>query len=354
MSDKIKYGIQTAAPNAATGLLKTAYSQMNHDLTGVHEPFLVHSPAQDVLLGLWSAYRESLLASGLVSRALKETVTVTISKINQCPWCFEAHQISLYAVGASNTVAALAHNRSGLHLDERTTSLIEWAQATLTPQADILQNPPFSPAEAPEIIGTALVYHYITRMVNALLVESALPAQSWLKEPLKRIFGMIFRPFARQNIPQGETLILLPEVPLPADLAWANGSPAIAAAFARFAAAVESACQRTVPEPLREFVQAYLDSWHGEDRGISRRWVDDAVKPLHPDFQALGKLMLLGAIAPYQIDEGVVADFCRLLPGDRALIEALAWASFAAARRIGSWLVPMSWPVSSGSAAAAG
>lgn len=343
MTDKIKYGVQPISPQAATGHLKQAYAQMSHDLIGVHEPFLVHSPSEEILLGLWSAYRESLLATGRVSRSLKETITVTVSGINKCPWCFDAHQISLYAVGAGKTVTAISKPDKSARLDDQTAAIIEWARATRTPGASILQEPPFSPAAAPEIIGTALIYHYLTRVVNVLLVESALPAQSWLKAPLKRILGLVFARFARQIIPQGETLHLLPEARLPADVEWATSSPTIAGAFSRFAATIEKAGSRTVPAPVRQLVKEYLRSWNGEDPGMSRGWVERIIQPLDAEMQPQAKLILLGAIAPHHVDEGVIAAFRNVLPDDEQLIESLAWGSFTAARRIGSWLYPLQW-----------
>jgi AhpD family alkylhydroperoxidase len=347
MTDKIKYGIQPISPQAATGHLKQAYAQMSHDLTGVHEPFLIHSPSEEILLGLWSSYRESLLARGRVSRALKETITVAVSQINQCPWCFDAHQISLYAVGAGKTVTAISKPNKPTRLDDQTTAILEWARATRTPGASILQDPPFSPAAAPEIIGTALIYHYLTRVVNVLLVENAfpdtIPSQPWLRTLFKQIFGLIFAPYARQVIPQGETLSFLPETPLPADFAWAQPSPNIAGAFSRFAAAVENAGKHSVPAPVRQIVQDYLYSWNGEDPGMSRGWVERIIQPLDAEMEPQAKLILLGAVAPHHVDEDVIAAFRNVLPNDEQLIESLAWGSLAAARRIGSWLYPSKW-----------
>lgn len=337
---KIKYGIQPVSPKTATYHIKRAYTQISHDLLGVHEPFLIHSPSENVLLGLWAVYRESLLARGIVSRELKESITVTISQINQCPWCFEAHQISLHAVGASDTVTAITKPNQSSQLDAKTSAIIEWARATKTPNAKILAIPPFSLSEAPEIIGTALLYHYITRMVNALLVESALPPYMWLKEPLKRFLGVIFKPYANKKIPQGETLEFLPESPLPSDFEWAKNHPTIGGAFARFITVMEIVGAQTLPIEVREVVQSYVNTWQGQDPSMSRGWVDTVIQSLGANMQPLAKLTLLGAIAPYQIGESVIDAFREILPSDYDLVQALAWGSFIATRKIASWIVP--------------
>jgi hypothetical protein len=217
-------------------------------------------------------------------------------------------------------------------------AIIEWAQATRTPTAAILQTPPFSDTEAPEIIGTAIVYHYLTRVVNVLLVESWFPSQKWLKTILQKFAGVFFTRFTRQHIPQGETLALLSASPLLLDFAWANSSPAIAGAFARFAAVIENAGQRTLPIEVRQVVQHYVNEWQGADPGISRQWVEKVIQPLESHHKPLAKLVLLAAIAPHQVEDTIIAAFRSVKPDDQALIDAVAWGSFSAAHRIGSWL----------------
>ena len=50
------------------------------------------------------------------------------------------------------------------------------------------------------------------------------------------------------------------------------------------------------------------------------------------------RLALLTALASYQIDKDTIAAFRAQQPGDDKLIAATAWASFTAARRVGTWL----------------
>jgi hypothetical protein len=51
-----------------------------------------------------------------------------------------------------------------------------------------------------------------------------------------------------------------------------------------------------------------------------------------------GRLVLLTALAPYQVDERVVRAFIERFPGHDRLLNALAWGSLTAARKIGTWL----------------
>jgi hypothetical protein len=81
-----------------------------------------------------------------------------------------------------------------------------------------------------------------------------------------------------------------------------------------------------------------LENWHGERRGPSRAWVESAVSGLPQADQPAGRLALLTALASYQVDRSVVRTFRASQPGDAALVELTAWASFAAARRVGAWI----------------
>jgi hypothetical protein len=54
--------------------------------------------------------------------------------------------------------------------------------------------------------------------------------------------------------------------------------------------------------------------------------------------RAAGRLALLTALASSQVDRSVVQMFRASQPGDSTLVELTAWASFAAARRVGTWI----------------
>ncbi len=54
--------------------------------------------------------------------------------------------------------------------------------------------------------------------------------------------------------------------------------------------------------------------------------------------QAEGSLALLTALAPYQVDEEIIRAYRSQHGTDARLVGVVAWASFAAACRIASWL----------------
>ena len=333
----IKY-IHAVAPNTAEGLTARVYPQIKKDFGALAEPFILHSPSPGLLAGAWSACRESLLV-GNVRRDIKEAVAATISRINQCPYCVDAHTIMLNATSAHDSADAIIHQHDDQIRDPAVRSIVEWAAATCSPGAEILFSPPFSREDAPEIIGTALFFHYVNRMVNVFLSNTPLPSDHpLLKGFLKRMAGWFFSKAIHRAKPLGTSLEFLPESELPADLAWAERSPNIAGAFARFAAVIDREGKDCIPEDVRDCVVKHVQVWDGNPPGLGRHWIEGAVNGLDDNSKDIGRLLLLTAFAPYQVDERVINAFTTHIKGDDRLLGALAWGCFTAVRRIGIWI----------------
>ncbi len=324
----------------ADGLVADVYDQMGRDFQVV-PPITVHSPMPKILAAVWGIVRESLVA-GPVSRVDREAVAAAVSKINDCPFCVDVHTTMLHG-GSEHTLAKRLLNGNVDNLPpSRTGRIVEWALAGHSPDAEIVKSPPFSEEEAPEFIGTAVAFHYINRMVNIFLDDSPIPVPSflkWLKAPLGRFAGLFFgKRILGLFVEPGDSLSFLPDAPLPDEFSWAKSNPTIAGAFARFASVIEVAGQTVVPVRVRELVQKHVDLWNGEDTGMSRQWVEDAVADLSDDEKAAGRLALLAALASYQVDEDVIRGFRQHFPTDEQLISTAAWASYTATRRVAGWL----------------
>jgi hypothetical protein len=101
---------------------------------------------------------------------------------------------------------------------------------------------------------------------------------------------------------------------------------------------IEEAGKRALSDEVRSSVLNAAQYWNGSDQGIDNKWYDKAMAPLTVMDIAAGRLALLTAFAPYRVDETIIGAFSTRYPGDDLLIAALAWSSFTAARRIGTWL----------------
>lgn len=329
MAKSVRY----VKPVGTFPLVEELYQQIEADFM-LGPVLTLHSPAPAVMAGVWSLLRETLLA-GTADRAAKETVAATVSYLNTCPFCVDAHSALLHATGNHDVVSALANNRTPIQ-QSRLAALVQWTQSNrLATTATIA--PPFAPQDAPEILGTALTFHYINRMANLFLGDSFLPLPTAFKGLTRRAVGAMMGKRLVQPLPPGRSLRFVPAAALPVDLAWAQANAAVAGALAGFASIVEEAGALALPAPVRILTLRHLQHWQGEAPSISRRWVDDAVADLPADEQAATRLTLLTALASYQVDEGIIAAFRRYYPTDQQLIATTAWASFNAARRALTW-----------------
>lgn len=328
-------------PHEAGDLVARVYAQMEQDFGMLAPPVVLHSPAPTAIAACWAVLRESLLAAGEVSRAVKEVVAAAVSLGNSCPYCVDVHAATLRGLTRGRHAAEVAGDRLDAIDDPEVRAVAEWARhlgRSGGPGA------PQAPAgHLRELVAVGVVFHYLNRMVNVFLGDSPLPPEvpARARRGLMRLFGLMMTPAARRSGAPGRSLALLPEdLPpedlLPEDLRWAAGAPALAGAFAGAAALIEEGGERSVPPAVRALVADALARWDGTPPGPSRAWAAEAVSDLPPADRPAGRLALLTAMASYQVDDGIVAEFREGEPGDRALVELTSWAAMAAARRLGA------------------
>lgn len=316
------------------------YRQAERDFGMLAPPLALHSPAPGPLAASWLMLRESLLVCDRVPRAAKEAVAAAVSLGNSCPYCVEVHSATLGGLLDGPTAAAVSAGDLDAIADPLTRAVAQWAYRTGSRSDSRSAVLPFGPDQAPELVGVAVTFHYLNRMVDIFLGASPLPPN--LPGPARgsalRMLGRFMGSAARTAHRPGDSLDLLPAAALPEDLGWAAGSPHVAEAFARAGAAIEAAGRRHVPAAVRELLHQRLSDWDGRRPGPSRSWVTDEVAALPAGERAAGRLVLLTALASYQVDQQVIDAYRRQQAGDEALIAATSWASMATARRIGSWV----------------
>lgn len=329
----VKPNLKPGSAEADSALLRRVYQQLQADF--MPGPlFLLHSPAPKLMAAVWSLLRETLLA-GTVDRVKKEVVAATISQINACPFCVDAHTTMLHATGHHAVVDALLRGETPSH-DPQLAALVQWTWANrLAPPTPL--PPPFAPNDAPELLGTVFAFHYLNRMANVFLGDSFLPLPTVLKGLTRRVVGATIGKSMVRSLPAGSSLSFVPAAPLPADLAWAQPNKVVSSALAGFSNVVEEAGLATLSTPVRLLAHQYLQRWQGAAPGLSRRWVEDAIGDLPERERSAARLVLLTALAAYQVDAASIAAFRTHYPTDQQLIEVTAWASWLAARRATSW-----------------
>jgi hypothetical protein len=299
--------VSAVPPRRAAPVVARIYREVAREFGLLAPPVALHAAAPGPLAACWLMLRETMLVTGQVRRADKEAVAAAVSRANACPFCTTIHTVTLDVLVRRDHPA---ENPDGLLV------------------------PPFPAGQAPELIGTAVLLHYLNRMVNVFLGDLPLPpgAPASALGPVLRVLHHLIERASRVELVPGRSLDLLPPAPLPRQLRWAAGNAPIAGAFARAAAAFEVAGTRAAPPRVRRFLAAELRTWHGQPRGPSRAWVEDAVANLPLGERPVGRLALLTAFAAHQVDRKVIEE-CRL--DDRTLIELTSWASMAAAGHLG-------------------
>jgi AhpD family alkylhydroperoxidase len=324
--------------------MAAVYRQMEADFGLVAEPFVLHHPLPRLLAAVWATFRETVIVQDLLDREAKETIAVALSRANRCPYCADSHSITLHALGRGATERALAGSRRGRGADPALLVFAAWAAVTRTAAAADLAELPYTPEQAPEAIGTALCFHYVNRMVTPLLGATPLPSPSrWLRRPQLKAAARRLHGTARSHHLEGASLTLLAAAGSPAGeppehLAWAAPSPRIHAAFAALDAAVAAAGEPLLGDEAAARVDRRLAGWRGEEMPPGDGWPAEVTGGLPPPAGAAARLALLAALGPHRIGDAEVAAFRAHHPSDGALIGALAWGSYAAARRVSTWL----------------
>jgi hypothetical protein len=228
----------------------------------------------------------------------------------------------------------------------RVAALIDWAGSCPADTLSVPAHAPFSQREAPEIVGTAVCFHYFNRVVNVFLEQSPPPLPSalgWARGIFERLAAKSLEgrmTDARRLT--GASFSLPSPADLPADLQWARTNGATAGAFARMAHVVDNVCSTFVPEQIRAFITARLARWNGERPPPGIAWATSAVQSLPELDGPLATLLLLTTFASHKVDARVVAaarpSFGTETDPDKPLLGAVAWAAFCAARRASTWL----------------
>lgn len=325
-------------PDVENPRTAAAREQIRRDIGMLVPLFALHLPVPETFNACWAIIREPMYGPR-VERAKKESVAAAVSATNACPYCVDAHTAIVQALGDRALAEAIATGQHDKIKDPDLRALVDWASATRQPYSQILAQRPFADEHAPELIGMVVATHYINRMANIFAAKSPFPV------PAPRVIGrwgmaQVLRLLLRRNAHPGASLGLLPPAPVPDDFAWARRDPIIAEAFGRAATVFDAVGEQAIPGPVRRLVNARLSTWSGQGYRLSDSWIDFALESLPAPQRPQARLALLTAFAPYQIDTRVISE-ARTEPGpvgDQILVATTAWASFATARRIGSWL----------------
>ncbi|GAA0366867.1 carboxymuconolactone decarboxylase family protein [Microbispora corallina] len=320
---------------AASGPVAEVYGQMARDFGLARMPlFMTLSPAPDVLVAAWAALRESLLA-GTASRTGKEVVATGVSLANRCPFCVDAHTVLLHATGDHGLAETIARGETPGSPEH--ARLLAWAQATSGAVAGPAAPAPFPPGGAAEYVGTALAFHFVNRMVSALLTDDFLPGGLQRSRLVRRVGGRAMSRAVRRGAVAGDALPLLEGLPTGPEPGWAEGTP-IGRAFAALRG-VALSDEVPLGEEAMWHVAGEVARWDGGHPPPGRAAAPPDALP--PADRPAARRALLAALAPYRITDADVAAWRDAARGDDAdLVRLLAFGAVTAVDRIEAALAP--------------
>ncbi|MGC5284952.1 carboxymuconolactone decarboxylase family protein [Micromonospora sp. DT231] len=305
--------------SAATGRTAEVYRQMSDDFLGPLPTFQVLAAVPEVLAATWALMREALLA-GDASRVERELVAAAVSRANRCQFCVDSHAMLLHALGEPKLAEAVV--RGGTPAGAGHAALVGWAQASRSPRATDWASP-----YGPEVTGTLLAFHFINRIVSALLAPDLLPAGLQRSPLVRSVGGWLSARAARDPKEPGRGLALL-DAGTTAAPGWAGDSPVGVA----YAALTDAATRGgdLLGDVGRQTVTATVRWEDGRFPARPADWAVDLVRDV-PGVDRVGtRIALLAAFAPSAITVGDVALWRLSHPADADLVRLVAFGAITA------------------------
>ncbi|MGC1213935.1 MAG: carboxymuconolactone decarboxylase family protein [Micromonospora sp.] len=318
-----------AKASAASGLTGEVYRQLRDEFLGPVPTFQALSAVPEVLAATWALMREALLA-GDASRVDRELVASAVSRANRCRFCVDAHVMLLHALGEHELAEVIA--RGGTPPEPRHAELVGWAEASRSPRAAAWSSP-----YGPEVTGTLLAFHFVNRIVSALLDPDLLPGGLQRSPMVRSGVGRLYARTAREPKDPGRSLALL-DTGTAAPPGWAGDSPVGVA----YAALKNAATQGgdLLGEVARQTVTATVRWEDGRYPARPADWAVDLVRDV-PGTDRIGtRIALLAAFAPGAISVGDVALWRLSHPADADLVRLVAYGAITATDHVARALAP--------------
>ncbi|MEV0170008.1 carboxymuconolactone decarboxylase family protein [Streptomyces sp. NPDC050803] len=315
-------------PKAATGRVADVLAQIGRDF-GIADPptFVVLSSAPELLAPTWALMRESLIA-GPGSRTGKELAALGASLANKCPFCVDAHTVLLHATGDHALAERVA--RGERPENEEHARVLEWGRRSRVPGGLDAGPFPFPREHAPGYLGTVLAFHFINRIVSALLTESLLPGNAQRFRAVRSLTGRTLARTVRRPARPGAALTLLDLPDAGEAPAWAGGTP-VGPAYAALLRAAMAGADLLGPDD-QDLMEQTLQDWDGAHPPLALDGFPDRRE------RPGARLALLAALAPYRITDEDVAAWRRPEHTDHCLVHLIAYGAFLAVDRIESTL----------------
>jgi len=339
-AQRVKY-IKVIGLKESEGKVNRINVQIDRDF-GLVGPMTLSTPSERVHAIRWATARESFVVENNVKRVTKEIIAAGVAQINKCPYCEDVHRTSISSAGNNDAAKAIINGSWKSLKNERTKAIIDWSINTRNPNASIIRNPPFSKIEAPEIIGTALVFHSTNRLVSIFLEESPLPGllnNNLLKKvALKIASKTLFKTMVTKKVNEGESLQFIHNYKIQKSFEWSKTIPSFSRALAAEKMLLYEIEKEIIPQKLVSLFKNKVKKWQGEEMPLGRSWLQILTNGLSEAEKPIANLIFLAAFEPYTITKTDIDAFRKIYPDDKDLVDVSFWAIQILTNRISEWL----------------
>lgn len=302
----------------------------------VVEPISLHAILPDLLKGIWGILRETVIIEDHVSRKVKEAVGAAVSASNECPYCVDAHTIMIIGLKDKLVADAIVKKNLDLIEDDEVRKIVNWSFNTRNFKSMVINNPPFDAKAAPEIIGTAVFFHYLNRLVTIFLGPTILPLNiHFFKGMMKSMAAKMFSGVLNAEKKAGEQKGSYANIK---GLYWTAENPRVQYVFTYFFHVVSELAKEHIPEEVQGFIKDQIMDWDGSDMENTKD-LDAVVSVVSKKNQPLARMLYLTAFSPHRIQDYHFKEFHMFYNGrDEQILSSLSWASLLTAIRIGDRL----------------
>ncbi|MHC4284996.1 MAG: hypothetical protein ACYSWZ_18810, partial [Planctomycetota bacterium] len=318
----------------ATGLVKEVCLQSERDFF-INGTITSHAAAPEIMAGMWVGGRETSLTNIKLPAWLKKAMGAALSEVNKCPYCEDMLLSLTHGARQNNVANSLRKNQVDSISDEITQKRLKWTKASITKNSPELDNPPFSPDEMPEALGTLVVFNY-TNKISDFTMEGS-PVPTFIRGGALKLFGVELRESSAMDLEHGASLNLLTEVEISEEFHWAASTPLVAEALSRWNHVVETGINDVLTKETQNKIRENLKSWEGGQMGLSRAWVEEEIQEIREDERDKARIALIVAKASYQIDDGAIEKVVQQGLSEADLVKLGAWGALLGAKTISNW-----------------
>ncbi len=334
---KIKH-IDYIDDNKASGKLHNIYKHIKKHFGKIAEPFVLHSLSTEYVAGFWAFMYETILVETNVKRSLKEAIATCISIINKCPYCVDAHSIMILGTEKELLKKITAIQNNKIKLKTKDDKIIYW----------LLNNPNFkskhkeisiSQDEAPEIIGTIVLFHYINRMVTIFAGITPLPINKFKK--LLRLFAanILFKKAINTTKIKGDALLFLTESDTNENIfLWANKNTNIKKSFNFLWNELSKNIDKIIPTEIIEALENLLNQQEEIKTVLGNQKLNKFLNSVDKEHKVIAEFCYKVMFEPYKITEIDINTLRQNNISEIGILQLAAFSSIIYAKKTGDIL----------------